>query len=90
MAKYIHVIERRSDGWSPSMRTIRRVLRIAKRKGFRSDWNYAGILETGAICFADISADDSQADLVAIKLSGEYHFMTEREYLDLNLRGANG
>jgi hypothetical protein len=84
MNQYIHVIERRSDGWAPPMSTIRRVLRIAKKKGFRYDWNCCGVLESGALCFGDLSADETQADLVAVKsciTSGPYRFMTEREYL---------
>jgi hypothetical protein len=80
-----NIVERRSDGWRPSDQVIRYVLRLAKRKGFRSDWNYMGVLETGALCFSHLSDDPRQADLVAIKLSGEYRFMTEREYLDLKL-----
>jgi hypothetical protein len=81
----MHVIERRSDGYAPPMSTIRRVLRIAGRKGFRTDWDCVGVLETGALCFGSISDDTRPANLVAIKLSGEYRFMTEREYLALRL-----
>jgi len=82
--QYIHVVERRVDGFAPPMSTIRRVLRIAASKGFRSDWNYCGILESGALSFGDISADDG-VSLIAVKLSGEYRFVTDSEYLDLKL-----
>jgi len=86
MGSYMHVIERRRDGWAPPMRVIRYVLRRAKAKGFRSNWNYCGVLDSGALCFADLGADLNQADLVAVKVSGEYKFMTEREYLDMRLQ----
>lgn len=82
---FIHVIERRSDGYAPPMSTIRRVLRIAKSKGLRSDWNFVGVLETGALSFGDISHAEPTTDLIAMKLSGTYKFMTDREYLELRI-----
>ena len=81
----MHIIERSTDGYAPSMSTIRRVLRIAKRKGFRSDWDCVGVLETGALSFGNMADDMKTTNLIAIKLSGEYRFLTEREYYELKL-----
>lgn len=85
MAQEIHIIERRSDGYAPSLRTVRRILRIANRRGLRIDWDYVGVLETGALCFGNGDTMPGTSDLVAIKLSGEYRFMTNAKYLALKL-----
>ena len=82
----MHIIERRSDGYAPPMRTIRYVLRCAAKKGFRVDWDCCGVLETGALSFACIAEDLSRpSDLIAVKLSGEWQFFTDREYLALKI-----
>ena len=82
----MHIIERRSDGYAPPLRTIRYVLRRAKKKGLRTDWDCCGVLETGALSFGCISEEKMRlSDLVAVKLSGEWEFFTDREYLALKL-----
>ena len=82
----MHVIERRSDGYAPPLRLIRYVLGRAKVKGFRTDWDCCGVLETDALAFGYISEEAMRpSDLIAVKLSGEWRFFTDREYLDLLL-----
>lgn len=85
-SEVMHIIERRSDGYAPTLRTIRYVLRRAARKGFRVDWDCCGVLETGALSFGCVSEEVMRvSDLVAVKLSGKWEFFTDREYLALKL-----
>ena len=78
----IHIIERRSDWYAPSLPTIRRILALAKAAGFRSDWDYCGVLEDGALSFGS-SGDNLKVNLIAVRVRrGKYEFMTEREYLN--------
>jgi hypothetical protein len=85
----ILVIERRRDGFRPSMNMILGVMREAKRQGFRSDWDCCGVLDSGALLFGCLADDMKPTNLIAVNFSGEWNFYTEREYYALRLPGLD-
>lgn len=77
-AEKMHVIERRNDGYRPTVMQIANVLRQARKLGFRTDWMYCGVLEDGSLSFGN----PDEVNLIAVNKLGEpWAFMTEREYL---------
>jgi len=79
-ASAMHVIERRRDGYRPTVKQIAAVLKEARKLGFRTEWVYCGVLDDGSLSFGN----PEETNLVAFKQHGEpWRFMTEREYLAL-------
>lgn len=76
-AEKMHVIERRNDGYRPTVMQIANVLRQARKLGFRTDWMYCGVLEDGSLSFGNPGG----VNLIVVKKRGALAFMPEREYL---------
>lgn len=70
------------EGWEPTLRLVRRLSKLAKAKGFHSEYVCALALDDRAILLVS-DWDDESTEIIAAKRNGEWLFVTEREYYEL-------